>query len=47
MRIVVHNPQNVCKGVVKITVDGKPVKGNLVPSNLGGGEHQIEVWLGN
>jgi cellobiose phosphorylase len=46
MRIVVHNPQNVCKGVVKMTVDGNPVEGNLIPLNQDGEEHQIEVWLG-
>lgn len=46
MRIVVHNPQNVCKGVVKMIVDGKEIAGNLIPLNLKGDEHQIEVWLG-
>jgi cellobiose phosphorylase len=46
MRIVVHNPERVCKGVVKMTVDGKPIEGNLVPLDLAAGEHQIEVWLG-
>jgi cellobiose phosphorylase len=46
MRIVVHNPHGVCKGVDKMTVDGNPVVGNLIPLNLDGAEHQIEVWLG-
>jgi cellobiose phosphorylase len=46
MRIVVHNPQNVCKGIVKITLDGNTIHGNLIPSNLEGDEHRIEAWMG-
>jgi N,N'-diacetylchitobiose phosphorylase len=46
VRIVVHNPQNVCQGVAKMTVDGIPVEGNLVTLKADGGEHQVEVWLG-
>jgi N,N'-diacetylchitobiose phosphorylase len=46
MRIAVHNPENVCKGVVKMTVDSKDIPGNLVSADLPGGEHQVEVWLG-
>jgi cellobiose phosphorylase len=46
VRIVVHNPQGVCRGVAKMTVDGKPAPGNLIPLDLPGEEHQVEVWLG-
>jgi N,N'-diacetylchitobiose phosphorylase len=46
MRITVHNPDGVCKGVVKMTVNGKEIPGNLVPVDLPAGEHQVEVWLG-
>ena len=46
MRITVHNPNGVSKGVAKMTVDGNPVMGNLIPLNLIGSEHQVEVWLG-
>jgi cellobiose phosphorylase len=46
MRIIVHNPHGVCKGVHKMTVDGNAIIGNLIPLNLDGVEHQIEVWLG-
>ena len=46
MRIAVHNPENVCKGVVKMMVDSKDIPGNLVSADLPGGEHQVEVWLG-
>ena len=46
IRIVVHNPDGVCKGVVKMTVDGQEITGNLIPIDLLGGEHHVEVWLG-
>jgi N,N'-diacetylchitobiose phosphorylase len=44
-RIVVHNPQHVCRGVVRMTVDGQEVIGNLIPITEGT-EHLVEVWLG-
>ena len=44
--ITVHNPRHVCKGVVKMSVDGKSVPGNLIPPDLPEVEHQVEVWLG-
>jgi N,N'-diacetylchitobiose phosphorylase len=46
MRIVVRNPQHVCKGVVKMTVNGQPVEGSLVPVGEAGKTYQIEVQLG-
>jgi cellobiose phosphorylase len=46
LRIVVHNPEHVCRGVVKMTVDGIPVEGNLLPPDLEGIEHHVEIWLG-
>jgi cellobiose phosphorylase len=45
MRITVHNEKHVNKDVIKMTVDGQLVEGNLVPL-MAGGEHQIEVWMG-
>lgn len=45
-RIVVHNPEHVCRGVTRLLVDGVEMTGNLVPENLPGDEHLIEVWLG-
>ena len=45
-KVVVHNPDSVCRGVHKMTVDGKEIQGNLIPLNLPGNEHQVEVWLG-
>ena len=46
MRISVHNSDGICKGVVKMTVNGKEIQGNLIPVDLPGDEHQVEVWLG-
>jgi cellobiose phosphorylase len=45
-RISVHNPEYVCKGVVKMKVDGNEISGNLIPYKLPGDEHIVEVWLG-
>jgi cellobiose phosphorylase len=45
MRITVYNEQHVCKGVTKISIDNKPIQGNLIPL-MDGGEHIIEVWMG-
>jgi cellobiose phosphorylase len=47
LHIAVHNPQGVCKGVTKMTVDGKEAPGNLVPADLPGEEHQVMAWLGH
>ena len=46
IHITVHNPQGICKGVAKMLVDGQPLPDNLIPVNLAGSEHQVEVWLG-
>jgi cellobiose phosphorylase len=46
LHIVVHNPEHVCKGITKLTVDGIAVQGNLIPADLSAGEHQVEAWLG-
>ena len=43
--ITVKNPNHVCKGVKSMTVDGKPVDGNVIPV-MNGGEHTVEVVLG-
>jgi len=44
--IQVYNPLHICKGIRRITFDGKTLSGNCLPPNLPGEEHQIEVWLG-
>jgi len=44
--IVIKNPDHVCKGVKKLTVDGKELEGNLIPIFNDKKEHNIEVILG-
>jgi len=46
IRITVHNPEYVCRGVVKMLINGAVYPGNLVPLNLPGEELSVEVWLG-
>ena len=46
LRIIVHNPDHVCSGVVKMKLDGKSLEGNLIPQDLSVGEHDLQVWLG-
>ncbi|MCL1866864.1 MAG: glycosyl transferase [Oscillospiraceae bacterium] len=43
--ITVKNPDHVCKGVVKMTVDGNPKEGNVV-GVFASGVHEIEIILG-
>ena len=45
-QLSVHNPQHVCRGIAKVQVDGKEVKSNLIPADLPGDEHRVEIWLG-
>jgi len=40
------NPDHICKGVKSVTVDGKAVKGNVLPI-FDGGTHQVQVVMGN
>ena len=44
--IEVINPQHVCKGVKRMTIDGLELEENLVPLNLPGKSHQVQVWMG-
>jgi cellobiose phosphorylase len=44
--IEVKNPDHVCKGVKKVTVDGKEITGNVLPVYGDGAEHKVEVILG-
>jgi cellobiose phosphorylase len=45
-RITVSNPGGVSKGVARVTADGKPVTGNVLPLGLGGSTVRVEVELG-
>lgn len=44
-RITVKNPDGRMKGVRRLTVDGKPVAGQLVPLLAGDSVHEVEVVL--
>ena len=44
--IQVHNPAHVCKGVVRVSLDGQALDDNLIPVNIQKESHTVEVWLG-
>ena len=44
--VTVSNPKNVSKGVKKLSLDGKPVSGNVIPVLNDGKEHTVEAELG-
>jgi len=44
--ITVKNPQHVCRGVVKVTVNGKQVEGSLIRADKGLSEVNVEVMMG-
>ncbi len=43
LHITVHNPQGMNRGVIRMTVDGKEMEGNLIEPGLPGGERKIEA----
>ncbi len=43
--ITVHNPQHLCQGVVRMSVDGMEIDGNLIPADVSGEEHHIVITL--
>jgi cellobiose phosphorylase len=47
LRITVHNPGHVCQGVLRMSVDGKSMEGDVIPQDLPSGTHDVEVWLGS
>jgi cellobiose phosphorylase len=44
--IQVHNPGHICKGVVRMTLDGQELPDNLIPLGLAEGSHAVECRLG-
>ena len=44
-QIEVKNPSGICKGVKKVTVDGKAVTGNVVPFEAGKKVVKVEITL--
>lgn len=45
-QIEVKNPDHVCRGVKWVRVDGRKVKGDVVPIFRDSGMHQVEVIMG-
>jgi len=45
-RIVVENPDGVCRGVKRIEVDGRDLTGQDISLADDGGEHAVRVLLG-
>lgn len=46
IEIEVFNPHHVCKGVVKIVLNGEVIKGNKLPFDKLTTRNQAQVWLG-
>ena len=46
VNITVHNPQQVCKGVKRMLVNGVAQPDNLVCLQEGQSEYHVELWLG-
>jgi len=44
--ISIENPAHVCRGVKSVMVDGKAIKGNVLPVFADGKEHDVKVVLG-
>ena len=44
--ITINNPNHVCTGVTKMTVDGQEIAGNIIPVFGDGKQHTIIVNLG-
>ena len=43
--VEIQNPDHVCRGVKQMTVDGKPVEGNLIPAFCDQKTHKVVVVL--
>jgi cellobiose phosphorylase len=46
IRIVIKNPESVCRGVRSITLNGERLTDNLVPADKLDDQNQVEVILG-
>jgi cellobiose phosphorylase len=44
--ITVRNPKHICKGVEKMIIDGKEIKGNVIPPSKDGKVHKVDVVMG-
>jgi cellobiose phosphorylase len=46
LHIIVHNPQHVSRGVIKLEMDGVLIKGNLLKVEGPSVVHQVHLWMG-
>jgi N,N'-diacetylchitobiose phosphorylase len=46
IQIEVRNPDGVCRGVKTLTLNGKPLRGTLIPVDRLGDRNEVEVVLG-
>ena len=44
--IAIENPEHVCRGVKRVTVDGEAIEGNVLPVFADGKAHDVKVVLG-
>lgn len=44
-RIVIRNPMGLADGAVRLTLDGAPLEGNLIPAPVTAGEHVVEATV--
>ncbi len=44
--IEICNPNHVCRGVAKVTLDGKEIEGNILPVLPAGTTAKVQVVLG-
>lgn len=44
--IQVYNPEQVCRGIKRITVDGVEISQNIIPLAKPGSPVRVEIWLG-
>ena len=44
--ITVKNPSHICKGIKQVSVDGKPISGNILPVIGDGKVHTVEAIMG-
>jgi len=44
--IQVHNPKHLCKGILRVAINGQEVHSNNIPDQPAGSRNTIEVWLG-
>ena len=43
--IEVRNPQHLCKGRIRLRIDGQEISGNLIPPFAPGSDHQVEATI--